>query len=99
MPQKHDDWKVEVFINLKASVQDPQGATVQRELNHMGYDALNSLRLGKYFTLSFDSRLKKTDVEKQVKQMCDKLLANPVIEQYRFKIIAKDSGQGKKVKA
>ncbi len=80
------EWKIEVFVTLKPSVQDPQGATIARELNHMGYKQLRQMRMGKYFTLSFDKALSKAEVEKQVKHICDKVLANPVIEHYRYKI-------------
>jgi len=88
-------WKVEIFVTLKSSVLDPQGATVQRELNHMGYDKLEGLRMGKYFLLTFDAKLSKQEVEKQTKQICEKVLANPVIEQHRYKIIAEPKRQGK----
>lgn len=77
---------VEVFITLKPSVLDPQGATVQQALNSMGYEKLTDVRLGKYFQLTFQGSLTRLQVEKQVRQMCDKLLANPVIERYEFKV-------------
>lgn len=86
MAQAKKNWSVEVFVNLKPSVLDPQGATIQRALNGMGYAQLKKARLGKYFQLEFDSRLARSEVEKQVKHMCDKLLANPVIEFYRFQV-------------
>jgi phosphoribosylformylglycinamidine synthase PurS subunit len=86
MPAKHKDWMVEVFVTLKASVLDPQGATVKQALHSMGYISLTDARLGKYFKLSFASRLSYSEVEKQVRRMCDKLLVNPVIEQYHIKI-------------
>ncbi len=85
MSDKKPDWMVEVFITLKPSVLDPQGSTVQQALNSMGYESLNDVRLGKYFQLTFQGSLTRPQLEKQVKQMCDKLLANPVIERYHFK--------------
>lgn len=84
MSPTQTEWTAEVFITLKSSVMDPQGNTVQAALNSMGYADLVGARLGKYFTLRFSGALPKDEVERQVKQMCDKLLVNPVIERYRF---------------
>ncbi|MCK5241393.1 phosphoribosylformylglycinamidine synthase subunit PurS [bacterium] len=86
MLRKKKDWMVEVFVTLKPSVLDPQGTTVQRALHSMGYTSLTGARLGKYFKLSFAANLNKTEVEKQARRMCDKLLVNPVIEHYHLKI-------------
>jgi len=94
MNSKQNEWTAEVFITLKPSVLDPQGNTVQAALNSMGYKDLVGARLGKYFTLRFSGKLAKTEVERQVKQMCDKLLVNPVIERYRYKI-AQDPKESK----
>jgi phosphoribosylformylglycinamidine synthase subunit PurS len=80
------EWTAEVFITLKPSVLDPQGNTVQAALHSMGYTDLAGARLGKYFTLRFAGTLAQAEVERQVKQMCDKLLVNPVIERYRFQL-------------
>jgi phosphoribosylformylglycinamidine synthase len=79
-------WKVDVHVTLKPSVLDPQGATVQRSLHAMGYDQLLDTRLGKYFELTFAAGLTREQVEKQTKEICEKLLANPVIERFRFAI-------------
>ncbi len=80
------EWIAEVFVTLKPSVLDPQGNTIQAALHSMGYEALTGARLGKYFTLNFSGQLAKAEVERQVKQMCDKLLVNPVIERYRYQV-------------
>ncbi|MCD4813256.1 phosphoribosylformylglycinamidine synthase subunit PurS [bacterium] len=88
MAQAKQDWTVEIYVTLKPSVLDPQGATVQQALNSMGYTSLTGARLGKYFKLNFSSRLTKAEVEKQTRRMCDKLLVNPVIEQYHLKILS-----------
>jgi len=80
------DWTAEVFITLKPSVLDPQGNTVREALHGMGYRDLRDARLGKYFVLRFSGRLGRAEVERQLKQMCDRLLVNPVIERYRYRI-------------
>ena len=82
------DWIVEVYVTLKPSVLDPQGSAIQTALHSMGYTDLIDTRLGKFFTLHFAGKLKQPLVEHQLKQMCDKLLANPVIERYHFRIVS-----------
>ena len=77
-------WHVSVYVTLKPSVQDPQGATVQRALNQMGYKSVQGVRMGKFTELEFDGTLPEVDVKKQADEICDKLLANPNIESYRF---------------
>ncbi len=92
MPATRKAWKVDVLVTLRPSVLDPQGATVQRALESLGYTDLASARLGKYLQLVFRGRLSRKQVEQQARRMCDKLLVNPVIEQYRLTILA-DGGQ------
>ncbi len=79
-------WHVSVYVTLKPSVLDPQGATVQRALNQMGYQAVQGVRMGKFTELEFDGQLAESDVKKQANEICDKLLANPNIESYRFTV-------------
>lgn len=79
-------WKAEVFVTLKPSVQDPQGDTVRRALGQMGHRAVSGVRIGKYVELIFDGKLPRAKVEHQTDEICDKLLANPNIETYRFQI-------------
>ena len=73
--------KVKVEVFFKEGVLDPQGKTVKNALQHLGYDEVEDVRVGKVFTLS----LKTSDREaarKRVTQMCEKLLSNPVVETY-----------------
>jgi len=79
-------WHVNVYVTLKPSVMDPQGATVQRALNQMGYQAVSGVRMGKFSEMEFDGGLSEADVKKQADEICDRLLANPNIETYRFMI-------------
>jgi phosphoribosylformylglycinamidine synthase len=79
-------WHVNVFVTLKPSVLDPQGATVQRALGQMGYPKVVGVRLGKFMELDFDASLAETEVRRQTDEICDKLLANPNIETYRFTV-------------
>ena len=78
--------KVKIEVTLKKSVLDPQGATVEKSLATLGYDNVGDVRVGKY--LEFILRESdKEQGEKQVKEMCQKLLVNPVIEDYTFELV------------
>ena len=79
-------WHVSVYVTLKPSVMDPQGATVKRALNQMGYKTVTGVRMGKFTELEFEAGLSEADVKKQADEICDKLLANPNIESYRFTV-------------
>lgn len=75
--------KVKVYVTLRESVLDPQGGAVKRALHTMNYNEVEEVRIGKYMELV----LKKTDdLDKRVDEMCSKLLANTVIEDYRYEI-------------
>jgi phosphoribosylformylglycinamidine synthase PurS subunit len=75
--------KISVIITLKKDVLDPQGKVIQQTLNGMGFENINEVRQGKYFEID----TKETDTKKakdQVEEMCKKLLANLVIENYKI---------------
>jgi len=72
-----------VFVTLKPTVNDPQGLTVRSALHSLGYDRVDSVRAGKYLELRLNAT-DETDAARQVTGMCQKLLANPVIEEFRF---------------
>lgn len=77
--------KVKVYITLKKGVLDPQGKTVEDALHSMGFKEAHSLRIGKYMEMELNGSSRE-DAEERVGEMCNKLLANPVIEDYRFEI-------------
>lgn len=77
--------KAEVYITLKNGVLDPQGKAIENALDHMGFDGVNEVRQGKFIELELHAK-SKDKAEAQLKEMCDKLLANTVIENYRFEI-------------
>ena len=77
-------YKVKVYVTLRESVLDPQGKAVQQSLSSLGYQGVEDVRIGKYMELQFDDSV--TDVESTVKEVCEKLLSNPVIEDYRYEI-------------
>ncbi len=76
---------VKVFVTLKEGVLDPQGKAVQNSLHSLGFGAVLDVRVGKYLELHLDVPAAE-EAEQQARRMCEKLLANPVIEDYRFEI-------------
>ena len=75
--------KVSTIITLKKEVLDPQGKVIKSPLDGMGFNNINEVRQGKYFEIDIDEKDKKK-AEEQVENMCKKLLANLVIEDYRI---------------
>ncbi len=80
------EWLVKINIQLKESILDPQGQAVQAGLNALGYDNVIDLNVGKYMELKISDLKNEEEVKEQVDEMCQRLLANPVIEDYRFNI-------------
>jgi phosphoribosylformylglycinamidine synthase len=78
-------FKVEVFVSLRESILDPQGKAVQNAVHHLGYNSVSDLRIGKYITFSIEENSRDL-VEKKVKEICEKLLHNAVMENYSFTI-------------
>ncbi|MCO4851768.1 phosphoribosylformylglycinamidine synthase subunit PurS [Bacillus vallismortis] len=77
-------YKVKVYVSLKESVLDPQGSAVQHALHSMTYNEVQDVRIGKYMELTIAKSDRDLDV--LVKEMCEKLLANTVIEDYRYEV-------------
>jgi phosphoribosylformylglycinamidine synthase PurS subunit len=70
--------KARITIRLKPTVLDAQGAVVKHALHRLGFEAVQDVHMGKYIELDLESGAD----EAQVREMCQKLLANPVIEQF-----------------
>ena len=77
--------KARVHIFLKPGVLDPQGVAVAISLKHLGFDEVSAARQGKLIELDLDASDRET-AKARVTEMCDKLLANPVIESYDIEI-------------
>ena len=75
--------KARVVVTLKKSVLDPQGQAVGRALGALGFPEVKDVRLGKIIELDVDSK-DPAEARKRLAQMCEKLLANTVIEEYRI---------------
>lgn len=79
--------EAKVFITLKTSILDPQGKTVHHALENLGFVQIDSVRMGKFIELTFAEGVGKQEAELLAIDACTKLLANPVIEEYRFELI------------
>ena len=74
-----------VYVTLKPTVNDPQGLTIKGALHSLGFAGVESVRAGKYIEIRIDAA-DRASAESAVKEMCSKLLANPVIEDFRLEI-------------
>ena len=75
--------KISVIITLKKDVLDPQGKVIHQTLDGMGFEGINEVRQGKYFEIDINESDKKK-AEEKVEEMCKKLLANLVIEDFKI---------------
>ena len=88
-----DMFLAKVFVQLRPTVNDPQGQTITGSLHNLGFESVSDLRYGKYMEIKLTVADRST-AEKQVHEMCQRLLANPVIEQYGFELEEVAAGEG-----
>lgn len=74
-----------IYVTLKEGVLDPQGKAVKHSLETLGFDEAEDVRIGKYITMRL-KKMPKKEASIKVRDMCEKLLANTVIESYRYDI-------------
>jgi len=77
--------RARVYITLKPGVLDPQGKTIKNALESLGFRGITDVRMGKYLELELNHS-RATVAKRDVERMCQKLLANPVVETYRVEI-------------
>ena len=73
--------RYEIYVTYKPGIFDPPGATAERALVNLGYEGVHEVKIGKYIRMEADTDLAT------VSEMCQKLLANPVIEDYRIEVV------------
>jgi phosphoribosylformylglycinamidine synthase subunit PurS len=78
--------KAKIIVTLKEGILDPQGRAVQQALHTLGFSSVNDVRIGKFLEVELQETV-PSDAERQVQAMCETLLANPVIENFRFEVI------------
>lgn len=82
-----------IFVTLRPSVLDPAGVAVQSGLQQMGYDNVDHVRIGKYIELKITTS-DETKARQDLERICDQMLSNPVIENYRFDLIEVETQTG-----
>ncbi|NBD18160.1 MAG: phosphoribosylformylglycinamidine synthase subunit PurS [Cyanobacteria bacterium] len=78
-------YKAQIYVTLRPSVLDPAGTAVASGLQQHGYTGVETVRIGKYIELTVTTESEAL-ARQQVDEMCDQLLANPVIENYSFEL-------------
>lgn len=78
-------YQAHIYVTLRPSVLDPAGTAVQSGLEQMGYDNVEQVRIGKYVELVLTAP-NEAAAHAQLNRICDQMLANPVIENYRFEL-------------
>ena len=78
--------KAKIHVTLKPGILDPQGKAIEHALESLGFTNAANGRVGKYMELDVNES-DKTKAEAQVKSMCEKLLANTIIEEYRYELV------------
>ena len=76
--------KVKIVVRLKEGVLDPQGKTVKRALGSLGFHEIQGVRIGKFIELDLNESVTGAALEEHIQSMCEKLLVNPVIEDYEI---------------
>ena len=79
-------YNAKVYVTLRPSVLDPAGKAVRSGLSHMGYDNVSKIRIGKYIEVDLTAE-SESSAKEQLDKICDQLLANPVIENYRIEVL------------
>ena len=77
--------KAKIHVTLKQGILDPQGKAIEHALGTLGYNSVGNVRVGKYMELELNETV-KDQADVQVKAMCEKLLANTIIEEYRYEL-------------
>jgi phosphoribosylformylglycinamidine synthase PurS subunit len=81
--------KVRILISYKESVLDPQGQTVKNALHTLGYHFIKDVRQGKVFEIELDG-ISKSEVQKIIPEIADKVLANPIIEKFSWQVLKEE---------
>ncbi len=79
--------KAKIHVTLKPGILDPQGKAIEHALETLGFKSASNVRVGKYMELELDEK-DRAKAEADVKAMCEKLLANTIIEEYRYELSA-----------
>jgi len=80
--------KINVYVTLKKEILDTQGLVIKKAIPQIGYDNVENVRFGKFIQLEIDQSDKNMEeLKKEIDFLCDRLLSNPIIEDYRYEIL------------
>jgi phosphoribosylformylglycinamidine synthase subunit PurS len=85
-------WLARIQVSLKPVVNDPEGLSIAKALHQLEFGTVRSVRAGRFFEITLDADSKELAAE-QIEAMCRRLLANPVIEEYRFTVARRRSAR------
>lgn len=77
--------RVKIFVSLKPGVLDPQGKALEQSLHSLGYKEVQKVRMGKFLELNLETE-SHDNAEARIREMCEKLLTNPVIEDFKYEV-------------
>lgn len=77
--------KAKVYVTLRENILDPQGVAVKGAIERLGFDGISEVRIGKYIELEVEN---PDNIEAKLQEICSKLLANVVMEDFRYEIVA-----------
>lgn len=78
--------RIRIYVTLKQGILDPQGKAVQQSLRTLGFEKVEGVRVGKYLEIDLSEESPEV-IDRDIKAMCEKLLTNTVIEEYRYEIV------------
>lgn len=79
-------WKATIIVTYKTGILDPEAKTIQHALGSLGYAHIENLTAGRFFELTLDGQLQKEEAAAQVKEICEKVLSNPVIQKFHYEL-------------
>lgn len=80
--------KVNVYVTLKKEILDTQGLVIKKAIPQIGFDNVENVRFGKFMQLEIDPGSKsEEDIKKEIEYLCDRLLSNPIIEDFKYEIL------------
>ncbi len=84
---------VKVYVNYKQSILNPEAQAIQQALGRLGYDNINDLKLGKYFEITVEDGQSSAELDAEINEICDKLLANYNMENYHYEVVESEAAQ------
>ena len=79
-------WSAKIIVDYKEGILDPEAKAIKSAFNTMGHDEIKEITTGRFFYLAFDASIDRNQAEEKLKEVCEKLLSNPVIENYKYEL-------------